>query len=116
MSHRLAQINELLKEELSKLILQEIDDDGLGLLTITKVETAPDLSNARVWISCYNPEIEEKKVRSILGKKAKSFRTTLKHTLSLKRVPYLNFKMDPTAAYVDKIENLLNQIKQNKEK
>ena len=57
MSRRTEQINELLREELSGLLAREVHDPRVsGLVSITHVDSSPDLQRARAWISVLGSE------------------------------------------------------------
>ncbi len=56
MSTRLQKIAELMKEELSLILLYKIQDPQLGMLTITSVKITPDAKNAKVYISIFDKE------------------------------------------------------------
>ena len=59
-SYRLEQIGHQIQAELSDLLLREVRDPRLGFVTITQVNVSSDLSIARVNISCYGDETEQK--------------------------------------------------------
>ena len=51
MTERTKRLDELLREEISKVVAREIADPRVGFVTITSVEVAPDLRHATVWAS-----------------------------------------------------------------
>ncbi|MCF8261349.1 MAG: 30S ribosome-binding factor RbfA [Melioribacteraceae bacterium] len=110
---RLEKIASRVKEELSLVFLHKIQDPQLGLVTITKVKVSPDLAQANVYISVYDRENRElilEKVNSIKT----LIRTELAHKLkNMRKIPDLNFLIDDTLDYVEKMENLFKQIHEN---
>ena len=50
-SQRIQKVNELLKRELGKIILKELEFSRDTLITITNVESSPDLREAKIWVS-----------------------------------------------------------------
>ena len=64
MSRRTERVNDLIRDELSDLLLREVNDPRLGgLISITHVEVTPDLSDARVSVSIMAPPAEQKEAR-----------------------------------------------------
>jgi ribosome-binding factor A len=108
MSHRIKRINELIKQELGKIFLKELDFAQGVLITITKVDTSRDLYWADVWISIYPSEAKEinfKKLKRSIG----HFQFLLNKNLSLKILPRLRFSLDETEDKVKRIEDLLDK-------
>ena len=115
MSHRLAQVNELIKQELGKLFLKEIDFPQDCLVTITKVETSKSLEHTNVWLSIL-PTDSQEKVFTILNKNIGHLQHPLNKTLVMRIVPKIVFKKDTTEQKAARIEELLNQISRKKGK
>ena len=57
-SHRILRVNENIKQTLSMIIMREIEDPRIknNLVTITKVDTAKDLKNAKVYFVCLHED------------------------------------------------------------
>lgn len=116
MNIRLEKINALLKEELSLIFLHKIQDPTLGMMTITGVKVSPDLKNAKVYISIYEKEAREMTMEKLNEIKT-LIRTQLAHRVkNLRRIPELDFYMDDTLDYVEKMENLFKEIHKNDNK
>lgn len=95
MTRRTERIQELIREELSELIMRELRDPRLdGLISLTRVEVTPDLSNARIFVSVMSettsPEDAVKALQSASGYLHKE----LVHRLEMRKVPFLNFRLD----------------------
>jgi len=116
MSVRLDKVASLIKEEISLIFLYKIQDPALGLITITSVKISPDLKVAKVYISIYQKEKREEllqKVNDIKG----FIRTQLAQRVkNLRFVPELNFYIDDTLDYVEKIDGLFKEIHKNDNK
>ncbi len=108
-SRRLKQINQVLKEYIGKFLEQEFHEPEIGLLTVTRVEVTPDLAEAKVWVSSYvsskSPQLILKKLRH----QSRNVHFALREVLTTKTIPRIHFLLDETAAYVDRIEELLRQ-------
>jgi ribosome-binding factor A len=96
MSRRTERVNELLREELSDLIMQELRDPRLegGLISITHVEVSPDLYNARVMVSIMNETTDAEEALKALKAAAGYLHKELVHRLDMRRVPFLEFRLD----------------------
>jgi len=110
MSYRIAQINELIRQELSTLLLTEIEFPKNCLVTIMRVETSKDLHYAKVWLSVM-PTYYTKKVLDNLKANAGHLQFLLNKKLSMKPLPRLNFTIDESEKKAAEIEELLDRIK-----
>lgn len=110
MSIRLDKIAKMIKEELSLIFLYKVRDPALGLLTVTGVKVSPDLKNARVYISIFEKEGRDAKIKKL--NEIKGFiRTQLASKVNhLRSIPDLDFYLDDTLDYVEKIEGILKKI------
>ena len=110
MSIRLDKIAGLLKEELSLIFLYKVQDPELGMLTVTEVKVSPDLKNAKVYISIYEKENRDAKIEKLNDIKG-YIRTQLASKVShMRSVPDLDFYLDDTQDYVEKIEDIFKKI------
>jgi len=92
MSHRIERVNELIKEELGKIILKEIDIAPNILLTIIDVGTNADLSQTKVIISVFPIDRSEKIMHRL--KKGESYlQGLLKKRLKMRLLPKINFEL-----------------------
>src|SRR5258707_4094017 len=53
---RLERVNQLIKEEISMLVQRQLKDPRLGFVTVTEVDTSPDLKHAKAYFSVLGPE------------------------------------------------------------
>jgi len=111
MSHRILQINELIRQELGQLMSAEIELPKNCLATITYVETSKDLRHAKVWLSVI-PTSYTRKVLDKLTANAGHLQFLLNKKLAMKPLPRLKFAIDDTEKKASKIEDLLDQIKE----
>lgn len=117
MSQRLNKINRLLKEEISKIIQEELDDRRIGFVTVTKVITSADLRSAKVYISIMEKEKKKEGTLKALNKASIYIKKLLADKVKLRYLPDLNFFEDDSMTESLRIEELLSQIdKQKKER
>lgn len=107
MIDRIHKINSLIRDELNKLILQEVEFPPDALVTITGVHTAKDLHYAKIYISVL-PQNHAEEVLKILKKS--HLQNLLFRKLSIPFVLKLQYAIDNTEANAQDIENLLDQV------
>jgi ribosome-binding factor A len=110
MSYRIKKIESLIKEELGLIFLHKLQDPKMGLVTVTGVKLSPDLKIAKVYLSVYEKEHREEILKKVSDINS-MIRTTLAQKVSLNRVPELNFYIDDTQDYVQKMDDLFKKIK-----
>lgn len=112
-SRRQRQVSELIHRELSQLLLFEAKDPRVSGITITGVEVTPDLQLARVHFSVMGDEEDAQEALAGLMHAKGYLRTQLAGRVELRFAPDLSFEIDHTAAYAQRIEELLAQIAQS---
>ena len=107
---RSQRIQELLLEEISKILQGGLKDPRIGFATRTRVEVSDNLKHAKIFVSVMGSEKEKSDTLNAL-KSAKGFiRNTLGKNLYLKYLPDLEFKKDENAEHVEKITRILNEL------
>lgn len=95
MTRRTQRLGDLLQEEISQLLLRQVRDPRLSsLVTVTRVEVAPDLSLAKVFISVLGGEEERGRVMAGMASASGYLRRELAHRFRLRRTPQLLFLSD----------------------
>src|SRR5512137_1842153 len=94
-THRIERVNQLIRQELSDLLLRETKDPRLsGYISINSVTTTPDLRYARVLVSCVCEEEKKKEILEALKHSSGFFRSIMAKHLKMRRVPELSFVWD----------------------
>ena len=107
---RSQRIQELLLEEISKLLQSGLKDPRIGFTTLTRVEVSDNLKHAKIFISVMGSELEKSETFEAL-KNAKGFiRNSLGKNLYLRYLPELEFKIDENAEHVEKITRIINDL------
>ena len=112
MSVRQEKVSSLVQETLSNIFLQKIIDPELGLVTITKTRLSPDLKIAKVYLAVYDRTKRDYVIEHIDSMKG-FIRTELAKRANLKYTPELNFYIDDTADYIEKMNEIFNKIKKD---
>src|SRR3712207_3439068 len=102
-------VNEAVKEVLAAA-LPELKDPRIGFVTITGVETSPDLRHAKVFVSVLGSE--KKRERSLEGLEAAHgiLQARLARELRMKRTPQLTFEYDPTVERGVRMTKLIDEL------
>jgi len=108
-TERMRRVNESVKEVLANA-LPELKDPRIGFVTITGVETSPDLRHARVFVSVLGSE--RKRARSLQGLDAAHgiLQARLGRELRMKRTPQLAFEYDPTVERGVRMTKLIDEL------
>jgi len=112
MSNRIPRANALIKKELSKILLREVDFPSGVLVTVTRVETLPNLSEAKIYISVI-PESKTEEVFRILNKEIYNLQQQLNKRLKMRPVPKIWLKKEEKAKEAARIEEVLEQLKKS---
>lgn len=117
-SRRVERVAELIKREVSQMLLSGIKDDrvGSGIVSVTDVQVAGDLQHAKIFVSIYGTS--EAKAETMAGlKSATGFvRSELGQRIRLRRTPEVVFLEDSSLERGDKVLSLLNRLSQEREK
>lgn len=110
MSRRILRLNELIQKEINQIILREIEFPVNILVTLTRVEIASDLSEAKVYISCL-PDSGLDKAIKILKMNIYGIQQQLNHRLDIRMVPRIRFVEEKQTKEAGRVEELLEKIK-----
>jgi len=110
MSNRIEKVNALIKKELSLILLREMDFSKDALITVTRVEAVPNLSEAKIYISTM-PENKSDRVQEILKRKVYDIQQCLNKRLKMRPIPKIGFKKEGRTKQADRVEELLEQLK-----
>lgn len=110
---RIEKIQELMKQEISQIILQELKDPRIGFVTVTQVEVTRDLSLAKVYISIMGSEEQIASCWKGLNSSLGFIRREVGHRIRLRVTPELRLVIDKSLDYSDHIQKLLLQIERD---
>ena len=114
MTQRTERIDELLRQEIGQALEREVTDPGIGFVTVTKVETTPDLSHARVWFSVIGPEDQRKETLAALRRAMPFVRHGLGTKIRLRRIPELEARLDDTLERGTRVLRILDDLEAGK--
>ena len=109
MAERMRRVNESIRQVLSEGIGQ-LKDPRIGFVTVTGVETSPDLRHARVFISVLGAERKRKQTLAGLQAAHAVLQTRLARELRMKRTPQLAFEYDPSVERGVRMTKLIDEL------
>jgi len=108
-AERMRRVDEAMREVLSGAITQNLKDPRIGFVTVTAVETTPDLRRARVFVSVLDAEAERKLTMAGLESAHGFLQKLVASELRLKYTPTLDFVYDDTAERAQRVSRLLER-------
>ncbi len=102
-------------QELSTLLLREVRDPGIGLVTLTRAKVSPDLQLVRVYYSLLGDEKARKETARALERATPFLRRQIASRVMLRRVPELRFQFDESIEHQDRIERILLELQSERE-
>ena len=105
---RMRRINEVLREVIGAAIATELSDPRIGFVTVTSVETSPDLRTAKVYVSVLGDEDEREATLNGLRSSHGVLQTRIAAETRMKRTPTLTFHYDETIERGMRISRLLD--------
>jgi ribosome-binding factor A len=102
-------LNQLLREELARLLQAEIKDPRVRSVTITRVEATRDMSYADVYVRTLTDETPIEEAIAGLASAEGFVRRRLGRELHLRRIPDFRFHADRALEHVQRIEILLDE-------
>lgn len=102
-------VNEAVREVLSARIAEGLNDPRIGFVTLTSVETSPDLRHARVYVSVLGDEAERAETMTGLGSAHGLLQKAIGQELRMKRTPTLQFVFDESIDRGMRISELLDE-------
>jgi ribosome-binding factor A len=109
MSERMRRVNESVRQVLAEA-LPELKDPRIGLITVTGVDTAPDLRHATVYVSVLGSARKRKASLQGLDAAHGLLQGRLARQLRMKRTPQLTFEYDPSVERGVRMSRLIDEL------
>lgn len=114
-NHRHERVGEEIAHEINAMLAGELKDPRLeGMVIASEVRVQPDMKHARVFISVKGTDQEQSDAIKALEHACGYIRHELVERLQLRRVPELHFTLDVSQERVERIEQLLKEVKKDK--
>lgn len=110
MSKRLDKINAFIRANVSEIIRCKVSDPRIGFISITDVETTPDISQSRIFVSVLGDETQKKDTMAGLKSATHYIRGELGNRLSLRVIPEIVFKLDDSLERGARVLGIMKKI------
>jgi len=102
-------INDLIQRELSLIIMQEMRDPRVGIVTLSHVQVSKDMAHAKILISLVDETLAPDTLRA-LNKAAGFLRTALSKKMHTRIVPQLAFYFDANGLAAQRLTRLIDSV------
>ena len=111
MSRRTDRINVLLRQEISRVLASDLRDPRISpVVSITRVETSPDLRVAKVFISVFGDETDKSNTLGALVSASGFVRKRLSDNITLRSLPAFEFRLDETIEQGSELLKLIDEV------
>ena len=105
---RTRRIDEVLREAIAAAIGSELEDPRIGFVTVTAVDTSPDLRSARVYVSVLGDETEREETLAALRSSHGILQAAIARGARMKYTPKLTFHYDEGPERAARLGRLLD--------
>ena len=109
-------VADLIQKEISEMLVRSIKDPRVGFVTITRVNVSDDCRLARVYFSVMGTVAEKERSMKGLDSAKGYVRRELGRRMTLKHVPEIVFKFDPSIEYAIHLGEVFDHLQQEREK
>ena len=106
---RTDKVNELIKQEVGKILLEEFEFEPGTFVTVMSADTSDGLEAASIWISVF-PEGRAGSALETINKRIGEIQKVLNRRLALRFVPRIQFRLDKSESYASEIEEVFKEI------
>ena len=107
---RIEKLQELIKQEMGKMLLTDLKDPRIGFVTVTDVEMTGDLRSAKIFISVMGGEEKVKSSLEGLQSALGFIRREIGQRIKIRFTPEISFALDTSLDYGDHIQKLLLKV------
>jgi ribosome-binding factor A len=113
---RSERVADLVRKEISEMLVRTIKDPRIGFVTITRVAVTDDCRSARIYYSVVgSPDERERSLEGLNSAKG-YIRRELGHRMKLKYTPEIIFQFDPSVEYAVHMGELIHHLQEEREK
>ncbi|MDJ0975182.1 MAG: 30S ribosome-binding factor RbfA [Planctomycetota bacterium] len=111
---RVLRLQQLILETVAQYIQREVRDPRIGMVSITRVKLAPDLSTAAIGWSCLGDDAAHRKTARGLEDAAASIQRAVAQALQTRTTPRIHFRHDDTLEKAQELETIFEQLREEK--
>lgn len=104
-------LDELLRQEIARLISEEVRDPRVGFATVMDARVSPDLRHARVYVSVLGDAAEKEAAVEALRRARGFLRGRLGSIVEMRYLPELEFELDRSLERASRIEEILERVR-----
>lgn len=108
-NHRIQRVSELIKQQVSEIV-QGLNLNDCGFITVIAAEISPDIKEGRIYISVIGSTEQRDRALTALRHRHALVQRELAHRVVLRYTPHLQFFLDETEVHAQRIEHLLDEI------
>lgn len=112
---RPGRVQEALRQEISRILHDEIKDPRLGFMTITKVELTDDLRYAKIYFSVLGEDKDKRLALKGLNSAKGYIKGLLSDRINLRFMPEIEFNIDQSLEHTKEIYDILDKLKKERE-
>jgi ribosome-binding factor A len=113
MTKRTDRIDQLLRQEIGDVLARDVQDPRIGFVTVTGVDTSPDLHQATVYVSVLGSAKKRDATLAGLQSSHGVLQGRVNSELHLKRTPQLTFEYDPTVERGVRLSRLIDELNED---
>ena len=108
---RVRKLAELLKEEISEILLKEVKDPRIGFVSLTEVKVSGDLKHAKVFVSVYGEDEEKEETMKGLKEATGYIRKLVGDRITTYHTPEILFKYDDSIEHGVYMSKLIEEVR-----
>ncbi len=110
---RSGRLDERFKAEIARILIEDLKDPRLDLVTVTGVEVSKDTRHARVYVIAHGDEERYREALEGLGSASGRIRSLLARRVDTRFAPDLDFRIDPSVDEGQRIDEVLRDIRED---
>ena len=107
---RVEKVQELMKQEVSEIVLRELKDPRIGFVTVTEVKCTADLREAKIYVSVMGSDDQVKNTLAGLKSSMGFIRREIGRRIRLRFTPEISLALDKSLDYSAHIQELLLKV------
>ena len=108
-TERMRRVNQVIREVIGEAIATQLEDPRIGFVTVTAVDTSPDLRSARVYVSVLGDEVERERTLAALTSSHGLLQSRIAAEMRIKYTPTLSFHYDDGPERGVRVARLLDE-------
>ena len=107
-------VGDQIRQEVTQLLARNVQDPGIGFITVTRVKLTPDLQLARIFYTSIGDDAQKRETVKALERVKPFLRRQISQRIRLRRAPELEFQYDDSIADQENVERLLEQVREER--